>query len=272
MTISSANEWGPFSLAGKRAAVTGAAKGIGLGIVKRYLEAGSRVLLTDNDEGDAQQAVQSLGGPSDYLQAATVDVAAIDAGQRLVDACVSAFGGIDILVNNAGIFPYRPMLDCPRDVFERVLDVNLVGLAYCSQAAARRMVEQGSGGAIVNIASIDSVHPSMVGLAAYDASKGGVLMFTRAFALEAATHGIRVNAIAPGGVTTPGAAHFMNEIGAATSTASGGAGGASSAFGVPLGRMGEPDDIATVAVFLASDAARYMTGQLVVVDGGVLIS
>jgi 2-deoxy-D-gluconate 3-dehydrogenase len=265
------SDWGPFSLAGRRAAVTGAAHGIGYGIVKRYLEAGARVLLTDNDEGDAQEAMRSLGGPSDALQAATVDVAAADAGDRLVSACVAAFGGIDILVNNAGIFPYSPMLTCSREQFERVLAVNLVGLAYCSQAAARQMIEQRGGGAIVNIASIDSVHPSMVGLAAYDSSKGGVLMFTRAFALEVGPRGIRVNAIAPGGVATPGAAHFMSEL-TGPGPAAGGTGETGATFGIPLGRMGEPDEIATVAVFLASDASRYMTGTLVTVDGGALIA
>jgi 2-deoxy-D-gluconate 3-dehydrogenase len=269
LTSEPTKNWGPFSLSGKRAAVTGAAKGIGLGIATRYLEAGARVLLTDNDEGEAQEAVRSLGGPSGSLQSATIDVAAADAGDRLVSGCIAAFGGIDILVNNAGIFPYQPMLTCPREQFERVLDVNLVGLAYCSQAVARQMIEQGTGGAIVNIASIDAVHPSMVGLAAYDSSKGGVLMFTRALALELGPHGIRVNAIAPGGVATPGAAAFMSELTGSRPTPES---AQAEPFGIPLGRMGDPDDIATVAVFLASDAARYMTGTLVTVDGGALIA
>jgi 2-deoxy-D-gluconate 3-dehydrogenase len=131
------------------------------------------------------------------------------------------------------------------------------------------MIEQGSGGKIINVASIDSLHPSMIGLAAYDSSKGGVLMFTKAFALEVAQHGIAVNAIAPGGITTEGTAvplqgsemspeemqAMMNQFAAS----------------IPLGRMGEPDDIAKVALFLASPAADYVTGELIVVDGGRLL-
>jgi NAD(P)-dependent dehydrogenase (short-subunit alcohol dehydrogenase family) len=121
-----------------------------------------------------------------------------------VQRCVDEFGSIDILVNDAEIFPTSSVLEMTAEFLDRVLSVNLRGLVYTAKAAGRHMVEQGRGGKIVNIASIDSVHPSFPGLTAYDASKGGVLMFTKSFALEMARYGITVNAIAPGGITTRG--------------------------------------------------------------------
>ena len=275
MTAGSAANWGPFSLAGRRAAVTGAAKGIGLAIVRRYLEAGASVLLTDHRAEGVAEAVAGLGaaglgGEGARLRGAVVDVAAPSAGEDLVAAAVAAFGGLDVLVNNAGVYPYQPMLDADRAAFERVLAVNLTGAAFCAQAAARRMIAQRTGGAIVNIASTNAERPLMVGLAAYDAAKAGLVALTRALALELAPHGIRVNAIAPGAIDTPGSARFVEEFRArAPRDAEGHR--ASAAVRIPLGRPGTPDDVATVAVFLASDAASYMTGAVVVVDGGVLI-
>jgi len=132
------------------------------------------------------------------------------------------------------------------------------------------MVEQGAGGKIINIASIDALHPSMVGLAAYDSSKGGVLMFTKAFALEMGPHGVNVNAIAPGGITTEGTAAPLQGSGMAEDEMA--AMLEQFTAQIPLGRMGEPDDIAKVAAFLASPAADYVTGELIVVDGGRLLN
>jgi len=260
--------WGPFDLEGKAAVVTGGAMGIGYGIVKRFVEAGADVLVADLDGELAAAKIAELEGPGKAASLA-IDVASADAGRRLVDECVANFGAVDILVNNAGIYPMTPMLDITPDMWQRVIDVNLTGLAFVSRAVAARMVSQGSGGKIVNIASIDALHPSMVGLAACDASKGGVLMFTKAFALEMGGHGVNVNAIAPGGINTEGTAAPLagsgmteEEMQAMTEQF---------VAGIPLKRMGDPDDIATVAVFLAAPASDYVTGEIVVVDGGALI-
>jgi len=162
------------------------------------------------------------------------------------------------------------MLQTTPELFDRVYAVNLRGLAFCTQAAAKQMIAQGKGGKIVNIASIDSLRPSLVGLAAYDASKGGVLMFTRNLALELAPHGIQINAIAPGGVATEGVAKLT--AGMPLTAEQQAEMARTSVARIPLGRMGVPDDIAKVAVFLASSASDYMTGEIVVVDGGMLLT
>ena len=261
--------WGPFDLSGKAAVVTGGAMGIGFGIVRRFIEAGADVLVVDLDGDLATRKVAELEGPGKGV-AFGIDISDPLAGQRIVDECITSFGRVDILVNNAGIYPMTPMLQQSRESWERVLAVNLTGLAFVSQAVGARMVEQGTGGKIINIASIDALHPSMVGLASYDSSKGGVLMFTKAFALEMGPHGVNVNAIAPGGISTEGTAAPLQGSGMTEDEMA--AMLEQFTAKIPLGRMGEPDDIATVAAFLASPAADYVTGELIVVDGGRLLS
>jgi 2-deoxy-D-gluconate 3-dehydrogenase len=243
--------------------------GIGFGIVTRFVEAGANVLVADLDGDRAAQKVAALEGPGKAVSMA-IDISSPQAGERLVGECVANFGSVDILVNNAGIYPMTPMLQTTREMWQRVVDLNLTGLAFVSKAVGNRMVEQGTGGKIINVASIDALHPSMVGLAAYDSSKGGVLMFTRAFALEMAQHQVNVNAIAPGGIATEGSAAPLQ--GSGMSEADMKAMTEQFIAGIPLKRMGEPDDIAKVAIFLASPASDYMTGELVVVDGGALLT
>jgi 2-deoxy-D-gluconate 3-dehydrogenase len=262
-------DWGPFDISGKSVVVTGAAVGIGRGIAGRFVEAGANVIVGDLDAEAASLTAKELEGPGRAV-ALAVDVTADDAGPAMTAACVEAFGSIDVLVNNAGIYPMSPMLQTSPELFDRVYRVNLKGLAFASKAAAAQMVEQGKGGAIINIASIDSLHPSMVGLAAYDSSKGGVLMFTRSLALELAPHGIRVNGIAPGGITTEGTSAPLKESGMTEEQMR----AMTEEFTrrIPLGRMGNPDDIATVAVFLASPAAGYLAGETIIVDGGRLLT
>ncbi len=262
--------WGPFSLEGKHAVVTGGALGIGFGIVKRYVEAGADVLIGDVSADVAAEKAASLTGPGRAI-AMPADVTDLSTGEALVNRAVSEFGSVDILVNNAGIYPRVPMLQMTPELWDRVQAINLRGLAFVSKAAAAQMVDQGRGGKIVNVASIDSLHPSMVGLAAYDASKGGVVMFTKNLALELAPHGINVNAIAPGGIATEGTAAPLEGSGMTPEQMQ----AMMEQFianKIPMGRMGQPDDIATAAVFLASAAADYMTGETVVVDGGTLLT
>ncbi len=261
--------WGPFSLEGKHAVVTGGAQGIGFGIVRRFVEAGADVVVADLDGELAEKKAVSLAGPGEAIGMA-VDVTDLGAGDALVARATEAFGSVDILVNNAGIYPQVPMLEMTADLWDRVQNVNLRGLAFVSKAFGAAMAEQGTGGKIVNIASIDGLHPSMVGLAAYDASKGGVVMFTRNLALELAPHNITVNAIAPGGISTEGTAAPLE--GSGMSEAEMEAMIQQFTARIPMGRMGEPDDIAKTAVFLASSAADYMTGEIMVVDGGMLMT
>ena len=260
--------WGPFSVAGRNALVTGGAMGIGYGIAARLAEGGANVLIADLDHAAARHAAERLADAAGRPVAARLDVSDSESCDAAVQRCVDEFGSIDLLVNDAGIFPASPVLEMSPEFFDRVLGVNLRGIFFMCKAAGKQMVTQGHGGKIINIASVDSVHPSFPGLAAYDASKGGVLSFTKNFALEMAAHGVTVNAIAPGGVRTEGSSRPMAGMTEEQSAAM------TAAFiqRIPLHRMGEPDDIAKVAIFLASSAADYMTGELVVVDGGMLLS
>lgn len=259
-----------FDVAGLNVIVTGAAKGIGFGIAERFVDGGANVLLVDQDEAALVRAISRLSGPG-RAERLTLDIAADDAGLRAVTKCVELFGSVTTLVNNAGIFPQTPLLSMTPEAFDRVYRVNLRGLAFTSAAVGRRFVEQKRGGVIVNIGSVDSVHPSMVGLAAYDASKGGVLMLTRSLALELAPHSVRVNAVLPGGVTTEGTSAPLEGSGMSTEQQQQMIAGFVNNK-IPLRRMGVPDDIAGAVIFLASSASSYMTGASIVVDGGMLLT
>ncbi len=254
-----------FDLSGKTAVVTGGSMGIGYGIVKRLADAGATVVVADIAEDVGQQKVAELTAEKNKVLFIKTDVTSEPDVQHLVQETLSQTGRLDIFVANAGIYPQTPVLEMDLALWEKIQAVNLRGLFLSDREAARSMVASNTSGAIINIGSVDSIHPSMVGLAAYDATKHGVWGFTKNLALEVAKHGIRVNAIAPGGIATEGVEKSM------------GGENFRQKFKmfearVPLGRLGEPDDIATVALFLASDASGYMTGSLVVVDGGVLLS
>jgi len=186
----------------------------------------------------------------------------------MVSAITAGKSKIDILVNNAGIFPRNPLAETTLEQFNRVLSVNLEGTFLCSREVGKAMITSGNGGSIINLASIDALHPSSAGMAAYDASKGAVLSMTRSLALELGRHDIRVNAVAPGGILTDNLKSYLS----GNATNEGRAQLKSFMARMPLGRMGRPDDVARVVLFLASEMAGYMTGSLVVVDGGFLIS
>jgi 2-deoxy-D-gluconate 3-dehydrogenase len=255
-----------IDLSGKTALVTGGAMGIGLGIATRLAEAGAHVAIVDMQKEAAEKAVATLTAEGRSAMAFIADVSQIVAVREAATRTVEAFGSLDILVNNAGIYPTIPVMNLTEEDFDRIVSINLKGAFLMTKVAAERMIASGKGGAIINITSVDAVHPSSVGLATYDATKHGLWGFTKNVALELAPHKIRVNAIAPGGITTPGT----------------GAGKAPSAelqkireafeARIPMKHFGEPDDVGKVALFLASDMSSYMTGAQIVVDGGVLLS
>jgi NAD(P)-dependent dehydrogenase (short-subunit alcohol dehydrogenase family) len=180
-------------------------------------------------------------------------------------------GSIHILVNNAGIYPRKPLEEMDAKDFSDVIGINLTGTFLCSRYAGQEMIEQKQGGCIINIASIEAVHPSSTGMSAYDASKGGVLMLTRSLARELGAHGIRVNAIAPGAILTSA---ILSHVGKQSRDEAKTGLKELKAFmsRMALGRMGDADDIARVALFLASDLASYITGEMIIVDGGYLVS
>lgn len=258
-----------IDLTGKTAVVTGAAHGIGYGIAYRLAEAGARVVVADIDHEGAQSAAKQLLHQGFTAAGAHVDVGDEASVQDMVATATTSFGGPDILINNAGIFPNVPMLNMTAGDFDAVLRVNLRGVFLCTSMVAKGMIDRRRGGRIINITSIDAVHPSATGLAHYDASKHGVWGFTKNVALELAPHGIWVNAIAPGAIDTPGVA-------AASMQSAGGSDPAAvlAAFRarIPMQRIGDADDIGRAALFLASDLASYMTGTQLVVDGGVLLT
>lgn len=246
-------------LDGKTAIVTGGAKGIGRGIAERLVEAGADVIIADVDAEAGRAAAADIGA---HFVAA--DMTVPEDLERLVAEADAREGHLEILVNNAGIFPFAPALEMSVEAWDRVMAVNLRGLFLLSRAFANAVIAGGRRASIVNIGSIDSFHPSNVGLAAYDASKGGVLMFTRNFALEVAPHGIRVNMIAPGGVMTEGVSAAQGSVPEDVL--------AQFLARVPLARWGEPDDIAMMALALVTPMTAYVTGSAFVVDGGRLLT
>ncbi len=250
-----------IDLTGHTAIVTGGAMGIGLGVTRRLHEAGASVLVADLDQAAGERETKALCAlRTGSAVAVRSDVSDPESVENMVNIAVESFGAVDILVNNAGIYPMVPMSDIDVETFRRVIDVNLIGLFLCTKAVSERMIARGRGGRIVNITSIDALHPSMVGLAHYDASKHGAWGFTKNVALELAPHDIAVNAIAPGGILTPGTGD-MDDAALAGFEAM-----------IPMRRMGDPDDIGRAALFLACELSSYMTGAQIVVDGGRLLA
>lgn len=260
-----------FDLSGKGAVVTGGAMGMGRGIAVRLTQAGAGVTIADINLEVATATVEEIKSAGGKAQALQADVRSEEDARQVAQATVEAFGSLDILVNNTGVYPADPFLMTSGDSWNKVLDVNLKGVFIYSQVMAQRMIEDGHEGKIINIASLDGIHPTMMH-AHYGAAKAGVMSLTRSMALELAPQQILVNAIAPGIIQTPGLEALLPSYYEPAGLTLEQLKEMAMYPRVPVGRLGEPDDIAKVVLFLASSGSDYMTGQTLVVDGGYLLS
>ena len=248
-----------FDLSGKVAIVTGGSRGLGLEMAEGLGEAGAKVVITGRREPFLSEAVARLRGLDVDVRAFRGSVAEPAAIEELVRTTVEQLGGIDILVNNAGVSWGAPTLEMPLDRWQYVLDTNLTGAWVLSQAVCRVMVEQGRGGRIINIASVAGLQgsqPDRLSAIGYHASKAGLVGLTRALATHMAQHNILVNAICPGFFPSRMTRAVLERIGERAHA------------NIPLGRIGRPGELKGVAVFLASPASSFITGQVLPVDGG----
>jgi glucose 1-dehydrogenase len=249
-----------MKLAGKVAIITGAARGIGRACAERYLKEGAKVVVADIAAEALEKTAAALGDPSRIVAVGT-DVSKRADVDKIVDTAVKVFGRVDIMVNNAGVAKNQPFLDITEADYDAVLSVNLKGAFFGTQAAGRQMIEQGGGGVIINMSSINALlsNPSV---ATYAISKGGMNQVTTIAAVAFAPHRIRVVGIGPGTILTEMVAQSIMTSDAARHAV---------LARTPIGRCGEPSEIASVAAFLASEDASYITGQTVYVDGGRMV-
>jgi NAD(P)-dependent dehydrogenase (short-subunit alcohol dehydrogenase family) len=242
-----------FGHQGRIVLVTGGAQGIGEACARRFAREGAKLVIADVADARGRTLARELGGT--YMHCDVGDKADVDA---IVALALDSHGRIDVLVNNAVIFKAAHFLDVSEEDFDEVLRVNLKGAFLMGQAVARAMAQQADGGSIVNMSSVNGVL-AIPNIASYNVSKGGINQLTRVMALALADHGIRVNAVAPGTIATELAAQAVLTSEEARHKI---------LSRTPLKRLGEPDEIADVVAWLASDAASYVTGEIVTVDGG----
>jgi glucose 1-dehydrogenase len=251
-----------MNLSGKATIVTGGASGIGYAITERFVAEGAKVMIADIDQTRGDKAVEALSPKGEvwFHRTNVADRAEVEA---LVAAAIQAFGRVDVLINNAGIVHAADFLDLAEEDFDRVLGVNLKGSFLAGQAVARHMVERVKAGekpgSIVNMSSVNAVF-AIANQVPYSISKGGINQLTKVMALGLAPYGIRANAIGPGSIMTDMLASVNADPAAKNRILS----------RTPLGRIGEPQEIAAIAAFLASDEASYVTGQTIYADGGRL--
>lgn len=247
-----------LDLSGRTVIVTGASGGIGAGIARRFGEAGARVVCHYNGGKEAAErvaaAIRDDGGEAVAVQA---DVSVGAGASRLIDEAAAAFGGVDILINNAGLQPAKPLAEVSEAEWHEMMAANAAGPFLLVKALVERLRPAGKGGAVVNIASIEGHNPAPWH-GHYATSKAALLMYTKAAALEFGAYGIRVNSVCPGLIHRDGIEEGWPEGVARWQNAA------------PLKRLGRPEDIADACLFLASDAARWITGADLVVDGGVM--
>lgn len=245
-----------LDFSGRVAVVTGASGGLGQGIARRFAEAGARVAAGYRSSAAGALALATALGPA-RAAAIQADLTTPGGAAQLIARAVEAFGRVDILINNAGAYPLHALMDMSAEEWDAVIEANLRSAFLCTQAFARHIAAHGGGGAIVNITSIEAENPAPLH-SHYDAAKAGLAMLTRASANELAAHGIRVNAVAPGLIWREGIEQAWPD------------GVARWVRAAPLGRLGRPEDVADACLFLASPAARWITGASLTVDGGVM--
>ena len=248
-----------FKLDGKTAIVTGGGRGLGQYMAEALSDAGASVVLCSRKIEALEEVRQEIEGRGGKAHAVACDVAEPGDVERVVRETEERFGGVDVLVNNSGATWGAPTLEMPLEKFDLVMRVNVRGVFLMSQAVGRRMVERGEGGKIINIASVAGLlggHPDYMQTVGYNSSKGAVISMTRDLATGWAQHGINVNAIAPGWFPTKMSGGLIQKF------------EEKMLEGIPLHRFGRPEDIKGAALFLASPASDYVTGQTIVVDGG----
>jgi glucose 1-dehydrogenase len=249
-----------MDLTGKVAIVTGGNSGIGAAIVLGLAEAGAQVVIDYVAHPEATEALEEqIAALGDQSIGVDADISTLDGVQSLVDAAVKGFGRLDIMVNNAGMETRTSILDTTEKQYDTVLAVNLKSAFFGTQLAARQMIAQGGGGVVINTSSVHEDWP-MPGNAAYCVTKGGMRMLTRTAGVELAPKGVRVVNVAPGAVATP-----INTVEMDPATLK------RLDDYIPLGRMAKPEEIAKVVVFVASDAASYLTATTVFADGGIMM-
>ncbi|MDN4593434.1 SDR family oxidoreductase [Polycladomyces subterraneus] len=249
-----------FRLEGKTAIVTGGGRGLGQHMAEGLAEAGAKVVLCSRNLEACQEVKEAIEAKGGEALALACDVTNPDEVERVVATTEEAFGSVDIVVNNSGTTWGAPPEEMPVDRFERVMDVNVKGTFLMTQAAGRRMIQRGTGGRIINIASVAGLvggHPEYMQTVGYNASKGAVITMTKDLAVNWARHNIQVNAIAPGWFPSKMSRPLLDRHGERMLSH------------IPMARFGKPEDLKGVVVFLASPAAAYITGQVIVVDGGL---